>query len=98
MIGNSIRLSQRKVTRNILTLKVTPRLKRRNLRPGIVKTTIERVVGRNPVVGTGTETLTLVVVLLASKVVQPVREEILSLGSDASVIPTKCQYCFISMQ
>lgn len=84
MIGNSIRLSQRKVIRNILTLKVTPRLRRRNLCPSIVETAIEGLVGRNPVVGTGTETLTLVVVLLASEVVQPVREEILSLSGDAS--------------
>lgn len=94
MIGNGIRLSQRKVIRNILTLKVTPRLRCRDLGPGIVETTIERVMGRNPVVGTGTETLTLVVVLLASKVVQPVREEILSLCGDTSEVPTNVSVLF----
>jgi hypothetical protein len=86
-IGNSIRLSQRKVVRDILTLKITPRLRGRNLRPSIVETTIEGLVGRNPVVGTGTQTLTLVVVLLSPKVVQPVREEIFSLGGNAGEIP-----------
>lgn len=84
--------------RNILALEITPRLRCRNLGPSIVETTIERVVGRNPVVGTGTQALTLVVVLLSSEVVQPVREEILSLGGNASEVSTTCQYCFISMQ
>ena len=91
VIGNSIRLGQRKVIRDILALKRTPRLRRRDLGPGIVEATIERLVGRNPVVGTGTQTLTLVVVLLSSKVVQPVREEIVSLGGNTSEIPITCQ-------
>lgn len=99
MIGNSIRFSQRKVIRNFLTLKVTPRLGSRNLRPSIVEATIERSVGRNPVVGTGAETLTLIVVLLSSKVVQPVREEVVSLGGNASEVPITCQevmsFCFL---
>ena len=92
MIGNSIRLSQRKVVRDILTLEITPRLWSRDLSPGIVETPIEGLVGRDPVVGTGTETLTLVVVLLSSEVIQPVREEILSLGGDSSEIPIMYQH------
>lgn len=43
--------------------------------------------GRNPVVGARTETLAFVVVLLSSKIVQPVREEVLSLGGDPSEVP-----------
>lgn len=73
--------------RDILTLKVTPGLRCRDLGPGIVETTIERLMGRNPVVGARTETLAFVVVLLSSKIVQPVREEVLSLGGDPSEVP-----------
>lgn len=89
MIGNSIRLSQGKVVRDILTLEIAPRLRSRNLGPSIVQTTIEGLVSRDPVIGPGTETLTLVVVLFSSKVVQPVGEEILSLGGDTSEVPIR---------
>ena len=85
-VANRVGLGQLEVVGNILLLEVTPRLRRRDLRPRVVETVIQRLVGRNPVIGTSTETLALVRRLFSTLVVKVVWQKPIRLVSDTSQI------------
>jgi hypothetical protein len=66
--------------RKILSLEITPRLRSIDLSPGIQFSSLQDLLGWNPVIGSGTETHAFVVVLFPAKVIQPVWEEIVCFG------------------
>jgi hypothetical protein len=63
-----------------------PRLRFINLSPLVHDFSLQRLLGRNPVVGTSAETHALVKVFLPAEIIQPVREKPFGLGSDTSKI------------
>jgi hypothetical protein len=80
-------LGESKVVGNVLALKVAPGLRVVNDGPLVVGTKVHGLVRGDPVVGTGTEALALVVALLGVFVVEPVRQQVVGLvgeGADGS--------------
>jgi hypothetical protein len=63
-----------------------PRLRCVNLSPLVQDSSLQCLLGRNPVVGTSAETHALVKVFLSAEIIQVVREKPSSLGSDTSKI------------
>jgi hypothetical protein len=92
-VSNSVRLSQSEVPRDILSIKIAPRLGSIDLRPLIHQAAIHSLLGRNPIVSTGTETHALIEVFLPAEIVQPVREKKVRLCGHPGDIPS----CFVKV-
>jgi hypothetical protein len=86
-VSNSIGLGKSKVVWDILSHHISPGLRGIDLSPHVESAVVHSLVGGNPVVGTGAETLSLVAVLFPTKIAQPVREKIVGLGGQAANIP-----------
>lgn len=87
VVSNGVGLSQGEVIGEILSLEVAPSLRGVDDGPLIRRTTglysrLEDLLGRNPVVGTGTEALGLIEALFTSFGVKVERKKVFCLGSD----------------
>ncbi len=88
-VSEGVGLGKSKLERDVLSHHIAPSLRGVDLSPHVESAMVHSLVCRNPVVGTGTETLSLVVVLLATKIGQPVWEKVVGLGSQAADVPER---------
>lgn len=90
-ISNRESFSKSEVKRNVLSFEISPGLRRIDLRPFVHRTIVHGLLCGNPVISASTETLALICIFFAPKVVKPVWEKIICLGSEPGNIS-----CYLS--